>query len=92
METIMGADDFILGDNKMKIKIPNDLSYEDMDHGFHIHPAFSPDYDAEDIGKGFDLTVTVFGFQLGSDEIKKLVNELNRHLIVDEIHQFLKSH
>lgn len=75
----------------MKINIPNNISYEALDHDPNVFPAFSPDYEADDIGKSFDLTITLFGHQLGSEEVQKLVKELNQHLIIDQVHQTLNG-
>ncbi len=80
----------MVGDAEMSINIPKSISYEDLGHTPNIFPAFSPDYEASDIGQGYDLTVTLFGFQLGTEEVRKLIVELNRHLIVDEINEELK--
>lgn len=75
----------------MALELPKDVSYLELDHGDNIFPAFSPDYDVDDIGKSFDLTVTLLGYQLGTNEIAILLNELSRHMVVSEIHRYING-
>lgn len=72
-------------------RIPNDISYEELGHDANIFPAFSPDYELNDIGQSFDLTVTLFGYQLGTEEVKRLIEALNEHILIDKVHHIVRS-
>jgi len=73
------------------MRIPQDISYEELGHNEYTFPAFSPDYVEEDIGKSFDLTVTLIGYQLDTEAVSKLIKELNEHLITDRVHKILNG-
>ena len=73
------------------IELPQNLEWEDLGHEAEFSQAFGPDYVASDIGKNFDLTVTLLGYQLGEEEVKKLVDELKKHLFICSIHKFTRK-
>lgn len=74
------------------MKPPHSISYEELGHDpVEDFSCFSPDYIETDIGKGFDLTVTLFGYQLGEEEVLILVRGLQDHLQVNEIHKILRA-
>lgn len=73
------------------LELPQNLEWEDLGHDAETFHAFSPDYVESDIGKDFDLTVTLLGYQLGEEEVKKLVGELKKHLFVCSIHRWSRK-
>ena len=73
------------------MNLPTEITYEELGHEPDKFPAFSPDYVLEDIGKSFDLTITLFGYQLGSEEVEKLIVSLSEHLAVNNIHNFIRG-
>lgn len=72
----------------MSFTIGTDISYEELDHQPEQFPAYYPDYDINDIGKNIELTVTLFGYQLDTEAIKKLVEALNQHIRANDIHEY----
>lgn len=73
------------------LELPRSIDWPELDHESRLEQCFGPDYNEEDIGKDFDLTVTLFGYQLGEEEVKKLVDELKKHLFVCSVHKFTRK-
>ena len=73
------------------IKIPKEIPYESLDHGPEKFPAFSPDYNEDDIGVGLNLTVTLFGYQLDGEALEILMNEMMVHLVVSMANEQLNK-
>lgn len=69
------------------LELPQNLEWGELGHDPETFHAFSPDYVESDIGKDFDLTVTLLGYQLGEEEVKKLVVQLNKHLEICNAHR-----
>ena len=67
--------------------LPRQITYHELDHDEQEFSALSPDYDESDIGKGLDLTISLFGYQLGSKEVAIIVRELSQHLYIDQINR-----
>lgn len=74
-----------------KLILPETINWIDLGHAEETFHAFSPDYEVTDIGKNFDLTVTLFGYQIGAEEVEKIVKALQHHLELDSIHTIYKA-
>lgn len=76
----------------MNIKLPKNISYSEVGHDAHDEfGAFSPDYDENDIGKGLNLTVTLFGYQLDGEAIEILMNQMMHHLVISMANDVLNK-
>lgn len=74
-----------------KLILPETINWIDLGHAEETFHAFSPDYEVADIGKNFDLTVTLLGYQLGTEEVEKLIQRLQQHIMIDHTHNFIKE-
>ena len=70
--------------------IANCLTYEDLGHDAEEFDAYSPDYDINDIGSNLDLTISLLGYQLDTEAIKKLIEVLNQHVQINNLHEYLR--
>lgn len=70
------------------MKIPDTLRMELLDHlPEGDKPAFTPNYEPNDIGENYDLTVSVFGYELDYDAVAVLMHELNvfrNNVVIDQ--------
>ncbi len=72
-------------------KIPSKLSMEDLGHFAATASGFDGNYTKRELGGNYELTCTVFGYEMTEVEALLLVNKLSTFLMNVHYHKALQA-